>query len=239
MLRPENPAPMNGVQNPIRIPSSENEPMTLKSPITRFGLIRHATTVWNQQKRIQGRTDTPLAPEGIAQSRRWAMELKRHRWSRILSSDSGRAEHTAQILNACLRVPVVSDSRLREQDWGIWTGRTLSEIKNDHPEELEKQESAGWKFCPPGGEDRRQVRLRSRRALIEAAEKWPGQTILVITHEGVIKSLLYRRYLCAGASRPVRVQPCRLHWLIHDGRCLRIGEMNAQALFDPRASKQD
>ena len=27
---------------------------------TRFGLIRHAETIWNQEKKIQGQNDSPL-----------------------------------------------------------------------------------------------------------------------------------------------------------------------------------
>lgn len=42
---------------------------------TRFALIRHATTEWNKQKRIQGRLDSVLAPEGLEQARQWERAL--------------------------------------------------------------------------------------------------------------------------------------------------------------------
>ena len=33
-------------------------------PTTRFCLVRHGTTDWNRENRIQGRTDTPLNEQG-------------------------------------------------------------------------------------------------------------------------------------------------------------------------------
>ncbi len=44
--------------------------------IARFGLIRHAQTVWNREKKIQGHSDSPLTPEGeISGIGRWGMIL--------------------------------------------------------------------------------------------------------------------------------------------------------------------
>mgnify|MGYP002351979739 FL=1 len=31
---------------------------------TRFGVMRHAPTLWNRERRIQGQLDSPLTPEG-------------------------------------------------------------------------------------------------------------------------------------------------------------------------------
>jgi probable phosphoglycerate mutase len=39
--------------------------------LTRFGLVRHAQTVWNREKKIQGQNDTPLTSDGKSQALRW------------------------------------------------------------------------------------------------------------------------------------------------------------------------
>ena len=205
--------------------------MTEPYPVTHFGLLRHAMTEWNSERRIQGQTDTPLSPEGERQARDWGERLKKYRWNRILVSDARRAVETAARINAALEIPMNRDSRLREQDWGEWTGKTLSRIKRETPLLLAELERAGWNFCPPGGEDRLSVLGRSLKAIAGACEKWSGERILVIAHEGVIKCLLYslqgRRFL---PEEPRLISPRTLHWLIHDEQGLRIESMNADPL---------
>ena len=202
----------------------------LHSP-TWFALLRHARTAWNQEKRIQGQSDIPLTPKGRFQAREWGRHLKQHRWDRVLTSDARRALETASLVNISLRVPLVEDACLREQNWGRWTGKTVAQLKEEVPQLLAGQERAGWKFCPPGGEDRNTVWERSQGALKVAREKWPGEKILVVTHGGVIKCLIYR--LCGREflpTEPPLIRSHYFHWLVHDGEGLRLKEINAQAL---------
>jgi broad specificity phosphatase PhoE len=205
--------------------------MTERSPVTHFGLLRHAMTEWNRERRIQGQIDMPLSPLGERQAEQWGHILKAYPWNRIFVSDARRAVETAAIMNTVLEVPMECDPRLREQDWGEWTGKTISQLKQETPLLLAEQEKAGWNFCPPGGEDRLTVRDRSRKAIVGACEKWEGERILVVTHEGVIKCLLYdlcsRRFL---PGEPEMIRPRSLHGLIHDQHGLRIENMNAVTL---------
>ena len=205
--------------------------MVKDTQITRFGLLRHARTVWNQEKRIQGQKDSPVTSEGRKQAAVCGKILKSLSWHRILSSDTGRALETANIINKYLQVSILQDSRLREQDWGLWTGKTLGSISKKRSQGLAAQGGIGWRFCPPGGEDRLAVWHRSQQALKETAKKRPGANILVVTHEGVIKCLVYR--LCGRRflpSEPQIIQPYHLHWLSYDGDQLRVEELNAIAL---------
>lgn len=205
--------------------------MSTNSLITRFGVLRHAKTEWNQEKRIQGQSNSPLTPEGKQQAREWGMLLKTFSWNRILVSDIGRAFETAVLVNGYLQVPIIKDSRLQEQDWGEWTGKTLSMIKKDLPGLLEEKERAGWSFRPPGGEDRHTVWERSRKALKEAAEKWPGDQILVITHEGVIKCLIYkfmgRQFM---PTEPPILNSWHLHRIRYDNQRFQVEKINALAI---------
>ncbi len=198
---------------------------------THFGLIRHAQTVWNLEKKIQGCSDSPLTPEGELQASHWGKILAQFSWNRILVSDTGRALATAEIIKAYLKIPLTADPRLREQDWGVWVGKTVAQVKAEQALELAEQISAGWDFCPPGGEDRKSVLARSQGALQEAFTRWPGENILVVTHEGVIKSLIY--HLCGRnflPSEPPLLKSYRLHRLAHDKYGLRLEAANALAL---------
>jgi broad specificity phosphatase PhoE len=200
---------------------------------TRFGLVRHAPTVWNRKKRIQGQLNSPLTREGEMMARQWGEMLRRYAWDRILSSDLGRTRQTAELINLTLKLPVTSDPRLREKDWGEWTGNTIVQIRRQSGDGLAAMESAGWGFRPPGGEDRMEVWERGYRALIEASRSWPGQKILVVTHEGMIKCLVYRltdRHFFP--TEPPLLRRGHLHRLMLGRNGMVIEELNALPLWN-------
>ena len=205
--------------------------MPLRVTTTRFGLMRHAETLWNQERRIQGHRDSPLTDRGKKDADGWGRQLNRLRWDRIVGSDLGRAVETAAIVNYYLQVPFETDFRLREQDWGEWAAERMAEIESEALPGLDEAKRTGWQFCPPGGEDRISVWQRSHRALMAAARRWPGETILIVTHEGVIRSLIYRlcnrRYL---PQEPALLKSRHLHWLIFDSDRLQIERINALLL---------
>ncbi len=97
---------------------------------------------------------------------------------------------------------------------------------------LDGQISAGWSFCPPGWvKIGRAFWQEASGRLQEAAGRWPGENILVVTHEGVIKSLVY--HLCGRKflpSEPPLLKSYRLHWLVYDRDGLRLEAVNALAL---------
>ena len=166
---------------------------------THIGLIRHAPTDWNSIKRIQGQTDVGLSPEAYELIDQWKTSLNKHPWSRILTSDLSRAYLTAFALNRHLNLPLKLDKRLREQDWGHWTGKSIHKLRKTDPEAITKEEAAGWDFTPPGGESRKEVLLRTLEAIHEASRRWRGEAILVVTHYGNIASLanhlMHRKFL--------------------------------------------
>ena len=198
----------------------------------RFGLIRHAETIWNREKRVQGQADSPLTADGERQAASWGQILLRYSWNRILASDAGRALTTGEKINAVLNIPIEVDPRLREQDWGQWVGKTVHQIQAETQDLLDEQIDAGWGFCPPGGEDRKSVLARGPGALKDAFNKWPGESLLVVTHEGVIKSLIYhlsdRKFL---PSEPPLLKSHHLHMLSHDRGGPRLEAVNMLALL--------
>ncbi|MCU0559309.1 MAG: histidine phosphatase family protein [Desulfobacterales bacterium] len=202
--------------------------MSRQHPRCRFGVIRHAETVWNSEKRIQGQQDSPLTSRGELQAKRWGTALQAFPWNRILSSDSGRAVATAQRINAHLRLPLTLEPRLRELDWGRWTAKTIAQLRAEEADLVAAQERAGWDFQPPGGESRRSQLRRCRRALLDAAAAWPGATILVVAHGGVIRSLVHGLQehpiaWTAGVGR----QPYRLNWVCTAEGSLRLDGADA------------
>ena len=205
--------------------------MNTAHPATHFGLIRHAETVWNRERRVQGQMDSPLTPDGERHAERWGRLLKALRWDRILASDTGRALATAMRINVHLNLVIDTDTRLRELDWGQWTTQTIAQIRAKAPHAVADREAAGWDFRPPGGESRRSQLERSRQALLDAARRWPGRNLLVVPHRGVIKCLAHDLCGCDFvASEAVCIEPYHLHRLkALDGR-LSLAGLNAMPL---------
>lgn len=163
----------------------------LSEPATTFGLLRHGLTEWNVLKKIQGSADSPLTEDGKKNTAAWAKTLKAYGWEQIIASDLGRVRETVAILNNELFLPVTFDKRLREQHWGSWEGLTIPFIQQNYKEDLARRVAMGWQFSAPGGETRDTVKDRVLSVLLETAKKWPGQKILVICHQGVVKTTLY------------------------------------------------
>ena len=196
--------------------------------MTTFFLMRHGLTEWNRDKRIQGQTDIPLCDEGRDMAREWARSLAGTAFDRILTSDLARAVETGELVNAGRDLPMSRDARLREQEWGRWTGLSKPELLAMRAE-LDRQEALGFGFQPPGGEDRETVLWRACDALLEFSETHPGDRVLVVTHSGVLKCLLYAlsgmEFLPAERS-PLR--PYRLHRVECVDMELAPGEFNME-----------
>jgi len=159
--------------------------------MVKFGIIRHARTEWNLEKKIQGRENTALCRQGIKEAAYWGSILKPENFNLILSSPMIRTRQTSEIIAEKIGVDIVFDINLREQDFGLWEGKTITDIKKDEPGVIETQESMGWDFCPTGGEVRISVLKRALKAIGKAADIYDERHILVVTHNSVIKSILY------------------------------------------------
>ncbi len=193
-----------------------------------FGIIRHAITFWNIEKKIQGQYDSSLAPRGEKMAKAWGGRLLPFKWDKIISSDLKRARQTANLINSSLKLPIIFDKRLREADWGAWSGKTIKEIKKENKKLLKNMVNMGWNFRPPEGESREDVWKRAHEALINVSYGHPGEKILVITHDGVIKCLIYRllkrKYL---PFEPAVLKKYHLHLLEFAEKKLSILKINA------------
>ncbi len=169
--------------------------------------IRHAPTAWNQAKRLQGRTDIALAPEGIAAARSWRADAA---WGayQVLASPLKRAQETARLLFPGRDIAL--DPRLMEMDFGSWEGKSLAELRSEPGAEAEARESLGLDFSAPGGETPREVQARLQPLLTEIAVA--GRPTIIVTHKAVLRALLS---LATGwallGKPPVKLKPDSAH----------------------------
>lgn len=194
--------------------------------MTTYFCMRHGMTEWNQESRIQGKTDIDLCDEGREMARKWAESLAEHTFDHILTSGLSRARETATIINEVLGLPIHEDPRLAEQDWGDWTGLTKEQLKT-LIRKVKEQEKRGLEFRPPEGESRNEVLMRACDALLDFNAEHPNASVLVVTHNGVLKCL---SYVLSGLEfmpgDPMPIEPYCLHRIECLDNELAIGELN-------------
>ncbi|MFB2583834.1 histidine phosphatase family protein [Herbiconiux liukaitaii] len=150
--------------------------------MTTFTFVRHGQTDWNFQKRIQGTTDVPLNETGREQAREAAEQLAGRRWDGIVASPLSRARETAEIIARQLGLPAPEIvGALQERSYGEVEGLDAVGIAERFPDPLAPV---------PGRERRSDVVKRVLPALEALAEEHPGESLIVVSHGGVIASLL-------------------------------------------------
>jgi probable phosphoglycerate mutase len=172
---------------------------------TQLIVVRHGQTTWNSERKFQGHLDSQLSSKGISQAHSLARRLVNRNFSALYSSDLGRAMQTAQIIAAAAAHDVVPDARLRERNLGIFQGLTGEEIETTYPEEYELYRSRDPDYVVPGGESLRQQVEQNVACLEELAQRHLGESIVVVTHGGVLSGL-FRHVLSIPLEAPRRFE---------------------------------
>ncbi|MDE6706874.1 MAG: histidine phosphatase family protein [Oscillospiraceae bacterium] len=143
-------------------------------------VTRHGLTEFNASNRVCGASDISLTAEGFQQAEE--MAKKAYAFGdieRIIASPMLRARQTAQAVSDRLSLPIETDDRLREWNYGSFEGK--SRLTDGFKEA--KQEF-GCKM-PDGGESVFQLVYRTY-SLLEELKTCPKNTILVC-HGGVAR----------------------------------------------------
>lgn len=152
-------------------------------------IVRHGQTEWNIKGIRQGNLDSALTEKGIVQAKALAQRLAREKFTTLYSSDLGRALQTAKEVSSVTGHEIITDARLRERHLGIFQGLSGEEIKQKHPEEYKLHRTLGPDYVIPGGESVEQQVARNIGYLNEIGQKHLGETIVVVTHGGVLSGL--------------------------------------------------
>lgn len=159
----------------------------------RLLLARHGESVWNAERRFQGRTDIALSARGRAQAEALGRALRGYRVSAAYVSPFLRARETAEVALAGSGVPLTALEELRELSLGEWEGCTVDEIRAREGDPYRAWLLAPHDCPPPGGEPLDVVSARVRAAMERIAAAHPnGDDVLIVAHGGVISV-----YACA------------------------------------------
>lgn len=151
---------------------------------TRLILVRHGETEANVAGRMQGRGNDPLTPRGEQQVRAVAERLKRddHPVTAIYSSPLLRARLTADAIAAILDLPLRLRDGLQEMHLGELEGVTAEVLAQAAPRDPDERY--------PGGESAREFVERIMGTLYGIAAAHPGETVVAVSHGGVISTAL-------------------------------------------------
>jgi broad specificity phosphatase PhoE len=157
-------------------------------------VIRHGQTDANLRHELQGRRDIPLNEQGRRQAEmvRAFFEERGVLFDRVYSSPLGRAIETARIVSG-RGVPVETDDRLLEMDYGPYEGMDL---RMPAPEVVSFFSDFARNPAPAGMEQLSSVTARAGRFLEDIA-RGSGESVLVSTHAILMKGIL--EYLTPGS----------------------------------------
>jgi 2,3-bisphosphoglycerate-dependent phosphoglycerate mutase len=159
--------------------------------MTKILLIRHGETAWNAVRRLQGHIDIALNDEGMRQAQALARAVAEEPLAAIVSSDLQRAVQTAHAVSACHSLPVLQDPQLRERAYGVFEGMLYADIERSYPLQFTAWQSRDADAVMPHGERMaesfRQFYQRCIAAIGEWGARYPGQSIAIVAHGGVLE----------------------------------------------------
>ena len=185
---------------------------------SRLWIVRHGQSAGNvardaadaagaERIAMTGRdVDVPLSPLGEEQARglgRWFADGRDDgRPAVVLVSPYLRAQQTAALFREAggcdAGLPLCTDERLREKEFGILDGLTTAGVRAQQPDQAEFRRLLG-KFYhrPPGGESWCDVIFRLRSIMDTVALHHAGKPVMIVAHQVVVLCL---RYVIEGLS---------------------------------------
>lgn len=159
--------------------------------MTCFILVRHGQTEWNIKDRFRGRVDVPLDTTGIEQAKKTGSRIAKE-WlpAAIYASPLERTMKTAEIIASYYDLKVQDEPGLIDIDAGEWQGLTHEQVQQRWPELYKTWFSNPQSMQIPGGEGLEQVRERAMAALQRLADQHPDQTLVLVTHAAVIRTII-------------------------------------------------
>lgn len=152
-------------------------------------LLRHGETEQNLKGFYYGNLDVDITSKGIKQIEYISNRIKNVTFDKIYSSNMKRAISSASIISRNKGVTCIKDKRLNEMNLGVFEGKSYENIQREYPIEFEKW-SDDWKsYAPPEGESYIYFYKRVRE-FFEEILKLKDENILLVTHGGVIRSIL-------------------------------------------------
>ncbi|MFF4396901.1 histidine phosphatase family protein [Streptomyces sp. NPDC001480] len=155
-------------------------------------LARHGQTVWHAENRYAGVSDIALTDTGRDQAEALGRWTAAHPVDAIVTSPLSRAVATADPACRALSLTPHREPDLRECDFGVLEGRTLAEFAAEDPTAAGAFRADPVAHPFPDAEDPLAAAGRGTAALRRVAAAHPGERVLVVAHNTLLRLVLCR-----------------------------------------------
>lgn len=158
--------------------------------VTTIDLLRHGHC--DDGEIFRGKTDSALSAAGWQQMQR---AIDNHHssdfpWQAIISSPLQRCHKFAQHLQPSTNATLASKADFSEIDFGDWDGNLIAEIHSKKAEQLQRFWQTPGSVTPPNGETLKDFHHRVTDQWQKLISDHQGERVLLITHSGVIRTIL-------------------------------------------------
>ena len=151
--------------------------------------VRHGETILTPQRKFSGTgsLDPELMQEGLDQADLVAEECAKLGAEILIASPLNRTRQTAEAISRTTGLEIIFDKAWYELSFGDWDGRSIEEVREQEPDQYQAWLNSS-SYAPPGGEPYDEASIRIEEALEKLVAEYPGKKIIVVTHNGVIKT---------------------------------------------------
>ncbi|WP_310607907.1 adenosylcobalamin/alpha-ribazole phosphatase [Buttiauxella brennerae] len=153
-------------------------------------LVRHGQTQANVDGLYSGISETSLTEQGVAQAVAVGSMLGQVAFEKVLCSELGRARHTTHLILQQRQIPVVTEARLNEMNFGDWEMRHHRDLQR-----LDAENYAAWcndwqNVIPKNGEGFQIFSQRVSEFARALSSQTEAENILIVSHQGVLSLLI-------------------------------------------------
>lgn len=143
-------------------------------------VTRHGQTKMNVENLICGITESDLTEEGLKQAAELARKASELDIDVIITSSLKRAQLTSKIVAEVIQVPIITDDRIKEQNYGDY------ENTDRFGEDFIKNKGMfAWHF--PNGESMMTTAQRVYNFLDDCKQTYAHKNVLLVCHGGICR----------------------------------------------------
>jgi probable phosphoglycerate mutase len=153
--------------------------------------IRHGETILTPTRKFSGTgaLDPELMQDGLDQAELVAKEAVKLGAEILIASPLKRTRQTAEAISRTTGLEIIFDDAWFELSFGSWDGKSIEEVKAEDPDAYQAWLNS-TSYAPGGGESYDQASVRIEEALEKLVAEYPGKKIIIVTHNGVIKTVV-------------------------------------------------